>query len=446
MANLLQGLTGYARTRPNWSLAVLIGFHSAICCVSLAWVSRFQAYIPYSGNQLGSAALIVAAFSVVALLFVIARFSFGYFVGFYLYTLVFGFLWIVNFTKYNYDHVGAAWSAAASMLLFLLPALLIRAPVGRSFSLSTRNLEHLLRFLMALSLLTVAAASTYNFRFVTLAHIYDFRSELHFPTAIRYLIGIVSNSVLPFMLACYLALNQRWWAGVVLVLMLLFYPITLSKLALFAPAWIAALLILSKFFEARTATVLSLLLPVLVGVVLIVTVPTAFGSFAYFDKVNIRMIATPSSAIDIYNDFFSKNPHTYFCQLSFLKPLMQCPYQDQLAVVMEKTYGFGNLNASLFATEGIASVGLYLAPVSALLCGLVIGCANRLSAGLPPRFILISGALLPQVLLNVPFSTVLVTHGMGLLMLLWYVTPRSIFDTNDRANSFASPAPAKGGS
>ena len=83
-------------------LLILIGFHSVICCVSLAWVSRFQAYIPYSGNRLGSAALIVAAFSMVALLFVIARFSFGYFVGFYLYTMVLGFLWIVNFTKYNY--------------------------------------------------------------------------------------------------------------------------------------------------------------------------------------------------------------------------------------------------------------------------------------------------------------------------------------------------------
>ena len=310
----------------------------------------------------------------VALLFVIARFSFGYFVGFYLYTLVLGFLWIVNFTKYDYDHAGAAWSAAASMLLFLLPALLIRAPVARSFALSTRNLEHLLRFLMALSLLTIAAASAYNFRFVTLDHIYDFRSELHFPTAIRYLIGIVSNSVLPFTVACYLALNQRWRAGVVLVLMLLFYPITLSKLALFAPAWIAALLVLSKFFEARTTTVLSLLLPVLVGVILIVAVPTAFGSLAYFDKVNIRMIATPSSAIDIYNDFFSKNPHTYFCQLSFLKPLMHCPYQDQLSVVMEKTYGFGNLNASLFATEGVASVGLFFAP----LFGVALRARDRL--------------------------------------------------------------------
>jgi hypothetical protein len=448
MANSLQGFTEWVRRtiHSNLALLILIGVHIVVCCVSLVWVSEFQTYIPFNGIRLGSAILIVMAFSTIALLFVIARFSFGYFVGFYLYTMVLGFLWIVNFTKYNYDHAAAAWSATASMLLFLLPALLVEAPLGWSFALSIRNLENLLRFLLALSLLTIAVASTYNFRFVTIQHIYDYRSALHFPTIIRYLIVIVSNAALPFMLACYLALNRRWLAGVILVLMLLFYPITLSKLALFAPAWIVALLVLSKLFEARTVTVLSLFLPVLVGVILILTVPIKFGSFAYFDKVNIRMIATPSSAIDIYNDFFSKNPHTHFCQLSFLKPLMRCPYRDELSVVMEKTYGFGNLNASLFATEGIASVGLYLAPLSALLCGLVIACANRLSAGLPPRFMLISGALLPQVLLNVPFSTAMITHGMGLLMLLWSFTPRTMFEANDPTNGAAANAPASGAS
>ncbi len=405
-------------------------------------MSEFQTYIPFHVERLGSALLIVAAFSMVALLFVLARFSFGYFVGFYLYTMVLGFLWIVNFTNYDYDHAAAAWSAAASMLLFLLPAVLVDAPFGQSFTLSTRHFEQLLRFLLALSLVTIATASAYNFKLVSIGHIYDYRGELRFPTAIRYLIGIVSNTVMPFTLAGYLALDRRWLAGGILLLMLLFYPITLSKLALFAPAWIAALLILTKFFDARKAAVLSLFLPLLVGVVAIVAVPADSGSFAYFDKVNIRMIATPSSAIDIYNDFFSKHPHTYFCQVSFVKPLLSCPYRDELSVVMEKAYGFGNLNASLFATEGVASVGSYLAPLAALLCGLVIAFANRLSAGLPPRFILISAALLPQVLLNVPFSTAMITHGMGLLMLLWCVTPRALFDARCQGSATFANVPA----
>jgi hypothetical protein len=93
---------------------------------------------------------------------------------------------------------------------------------------------------------------------------------------------------------------------------------------------------------------------------------------------------------------------------------------------MEKTYQLGNFNASLFATEGIASVGQILAPISAFVCGLVIAFGNRLAAGLPPKFILLSGGVLPQVFLNVPLSTTLLTNGASILVLLWYVTPRDI--------------------
>ncbi|MBV9565451.1 MAG: hypothetical protein JOY90_34115, partial [Bradyrhizobium sp.] len=92
----------------------------------------------------------------------------------------------------------------------------------------------------------------------------------------------------------------------------------------------------------------------------------------------------------------------------------------------------GNLNASLFATEGIASAGLVLAPLAALACGLVIAVGNRASSGLPARFVLISGSAMPQLLLNVPLSVTFVTYGAGLLFLLWYVTPRALFACGKR--------------
>jgi hypothetical protein len=148
----------------------------------------------------------------------------------------------------------------------------------------------------------------------------------------------------------------------------------------------------------------------------------------YFDIVNIRMIATPSGALDIYNHFFASHPLTWFCQISVLKPLMHCPYGDPLAVVMQNTYELGNLNASLFATEGIASVGPWLAPLTALAAGLVLALGNRASAGLPPRFVLMSAGVLPHVLLNVPLSVAMLTHGTALLFLLWYLMPRSLLE------------------
>jgi hypothetical protein len=106
-----------------------------------------------------------------------------------------------------------------------------------------------------------------------------------------------------------------------------------------------------------------------------------------------------------------------------------CPYQDLLSVVIYNAFGIGgNFNASLFATEGIASVGPMFAPVAVFAGGLIIALGNRLSAGLPPRFILISSAVLVQVLVNVPFTTALLTHGAVFLFLFWYIAPRAVSD------------------
>jgi hypothetical protein len=308
----------------------------------------------------------------------------------------------------------------------LLPALLIVSPIRQTFVLPAAAFDRLLTGILLLAVAVIAVGASYNFRLVAVENIYDFRDKLEFPTLLKYLIGTTSSALLPFAFAGFTARRAYWRAGAALVLLLLFYPITLSKIALFTPCWLVGLLVLSKLLEARTTVVLSLLIPVLAGLVLI----TLFGSHAvfYFATVNFRMIAIPSVGLDVYNDFFSRHDLTYFCQISPLKRIMHCPYQDQLAVVMQQNYRIGSFNASLFATEGIASLGTWFAPVSVFVCGLVIALGNRLSAGLPPAFILISGAMLPLTLLNVPLTTVLLTHGAGLLFLLWYVTPRSIFE------------------
>jgi hypothetical protein len=420
---------------PRLGLAILIAFFTVAYCGSLVVITDYQSYILFDSSRLAYAAMAAAAFYLVSFLFVFARFSFGYFVGFSLFTMALGFLWLSSFSKFHYNQSLAAISMAVSALLFLLPALLIRAPVRQLFALTAPNLERLLNAILLVTLATIATASSYNFRLTSLANIYDFRNELNFPGAVRYLIGIVSSSLLPFAFACYFTLDRRWSAALVLLLMLLFYPVTLSKLALFAPLWIVAMLILSRFFESRTTTVLALLLPLLFGLILISISPHRYPGQNILGLINIRMMATPSSAMDVYSDFFATHPLTHFCQISILKPLMNCPYQEPLGVVMEKAYQLGNLNASLFATEGIASVGPYFAPLAALICGLVIAAGNRASAGLPPRFILVSAALIPQIFLNVPFTTALLTHGVAILFLLWYVMPREIFGHDDMTAS-----------
>jgi hypothetical protein len=422
--------------------AFLIYFHIVICCVSLIYVADFYANIKvvmFDQSRLYAAALNVAPIALASILFAFSRFSFGYVLGFYFYTMILGYLWLVAFSRFNYDHALATISAFGSALAFLVPALFITSPIRQRYTLSTRALENLLSCILIFAAIIVAVGAFYNFRLVGVAEIYDFRNELQFPAWLAYAIGATSNALLPFAFACFVARGNRWRAALVLVLLLLFYPITLTKLLLFAPVWLLFLAVLSRFFEARASVVLSLFLPITAGVILVLLFK--FGALPYelirnyFGAINFRMIAIPSSALDFYNDFFSTHDTTLFCQISFFKPLAECPYSDPLSIVMERAYHLGNFNASLFATEGIASVGLILAPLSGLACGLVIALGNRLSAGLPPKFIFLSGGILPQVFLNVPLTTTLLTNGALLLFLLWYVTPREIFEPDPSDDS-----------
>lgn len=416
-------------------LAFLICCHIVVCCVSLLHISNPEIWgmfltapfhVFFDINRWYFAVVAVTAFAPVSSVFIISRFSFGYFVGFYSYAMIVGYLWLNSFTDLHYDHRLAAFSAAASAVTFLLPALFISAPVRNISTMTPRSFDRLLTCILILGTAIIAVGASYNFQLVSLHDMYEYRAKLDAPTIVNYLVTIVYSSLLPFAFAGFVAGKAHWRAAAVLILLFLFYPITLTKIALFTPLWLVAMLVLSRLFEAKIAVVLSLLVPTLLGLVLLTVLKER--AVYYFSMVNFRMLAIPSVAMDVYNDFFFSHDLTHFCQISYLKPIMHCPYSDQLSIVMERAYKLGNFNASLFATEGIASVGVLFAPVATFVCGLVIALGNRLSAGLPAEFILISGAILPQALLNVPLTTVLLSHGAGFLFLLWYVTPRSLFE------------------
>src|ERR1700730_2540242 len=422
------------RSHARLVLGLILPLPLMACCLSLIYVAELYAtyqLVVFNKTHIFMASLNVVLFAAASILFTLGRFSFGYFLGFYFYTMILGYLWLVEFSKFPYNHTLAAASAFASALAFLVPALFITSPIKQRFVLSARALDNLLSAILVLAVAVIAAGAANSFRLASLADIYHFREEIDLPAWLRYAIGATSNALLPFAFACFIALENRLRAASALLLLLLFYPITLTKLALFAPFWLLFLALMSRFFEARICVVLSLFLPISAGVILVLLFKSEALSFRHmislFGAINFRMIALPSVALDIYNDFFSTHHLTYFCQISVLKPFVDCPYADQLSIVMQKAYQIGNFNASLFATEGIASVGMTLAPLAALACGLVISFVNRLSSGLPSKFILLSGGILPQIFLNVPLTTSLLTNGAALLFLLWYVTPRVMF-------------------
>jgi len=385
---------------------------------------------PFSGGLIW-ALLTVLLFSGSAIFFLVCEFSFGYALTYYFYLLIAGFLWINQFTTLEYDRLLAGVSAVGSFVAFCVPALLIRQPFRHSKRLPVGAAEFGVFAALLVSALIIffGVRLGLQYQYLTFDELREellrtakIRASVELPRLLRYCVGIVTSAVLPFAFACFVERRQYWWAALTLLMLASFFPIVLTKTSLLAPLWLVFVALIASAFEARSASVLTLFLPMTVGLVALYGPGDVLDDL--FQLLDFRLMVIPSAALSFYNEFFSHHPKTFFCQIGIVDSAFGCPYQKQLGEALSQAYGLGNYNASLFATEGVASVGALLSPISALVCGLIIGGANRLSAGLPNRFVLVSSASVTFAFLNVPFSTTLVTHGAALLFLLWYLLPR----------------------
>jgi hypothetical protein len=398
-------------------------------------------HVGFDPKRLGIIWIPVALTLVIGAVFLVAEFSFGYLVGFYLFAMMAGYFWLNVFSLLPYDHERALLCAVVSIACFLLPALTIRnAPdwLKRLPLLPATTPELILGF--AASVLAIAAV--YGFQFAGLDDMERIRGTITRPAVLNYLIGNVIGALIPFAFACFLL--QRRWAMVAAAcaLSLLYYPVTLSKIPLLMPAFLCLVALASRWLQARLVVVVSLLVPLCVALAPVLGRDwdhvSAYG-LRLFSILSFRFLAVPAVALDHYYAFFAANPQTWFCQIGLLKPFMTCPYDQQLSLVLSDAYGLGNLNASMFATEGVASVGLLYAPLVAALCGMMIGLGNVAASGLPPRFVLISGTMIAVMLRDVPLSVTFLTNGYGLLLLLWLIAPERV---RPRSPLKASRSPA----
>ena len=209
------------------------------------------------------------AFAALTPLFALAPFSFGYMTGFYLYIMIAGYVWLNAFSELAYNHTLTGLSAMASALAFLLPALFIFAPLRQVYVLSPQAIDRILVLILVLSAATIAVGASYNFMFVDIENIYEYREKLDFPRGLLYLFGITSNALLPFAFAMFVEKRALWRAASVLLLLVLFYPVTLTKTAFFAPAWLLVVLAVSRFLQPKTTITITMLVPVSIGLMLL---------------------------------------------------------------------------------------------------------------------------------------------------------------------------------
>jgi len=405
-------------------ISALILAFIALLCLSLVSVAEHanQAFhIRFDSQNLLFAALSMAAFACCAILFASAKFSFGFVVSFYLLAVAAGYLWLSYFTPLEYNHAVVRMSVVASFAALAFPSLFVTRPMLNRDLITRQQMNWLMYGLLFSAALTGAYAYLFGFRVVGIAEAQMIRGGFDHPAWLRYAIPISTTTILPFIYAWFVTQKRYALAALPLLLLLLLYPVTLNKMTLFSPFWLVTLTVLLRFVAVKPAVVFSLMVPMTIGLAMRIGLPDY--SREIFGIINLRMIAVPATGIDHYAHFFSTREFTGFCQIRIIGELLHCSMPDQLGVLMAGAYSLGNFNASLLATEGIASVGPYLAPFVALLCGAVIAVGNMASARLDQTFVLLSASIMVQALMNIPLSTVMMTHGGLLMFALWLITP-----------------------
>ncbi|GAA0003900.1 hypothetical protein BRDID11002_39010 [Bradyrhizobium diazoefficiens] len=307
----------------------------------------------------------------------------------------------------------------AGLLAALVPLLFVGADPIRPWTVRPA----LLRALLALVCVAVLIADvSYGIQFGDPYG--DLRNTVTRPTMLNYLTSITIGALIPYLFASFAGRKEWGFAIGILALSVSFYPVVLNKTVLLIPLWLPLLFLLYSRFEPRIATILAFVIPLLIGMgAFLLLLPMSPNLALYpLGTVNLRLVGVPILALDQYADFFTHNPTTHFCQISIVRRFFGCMY-GELGPTIGAVYRNGNFNASFLATEGIASVGLLLAPVSAFVCGSILSLGTIASRRLDARFIAVSSGLGVQLIMNVPLSTALLSNGLGVLFLLWWLTP-----------------------
>jgi hypothetical protein len=211
MTDISQAIAKPAPRRNRLILMLLVA-HVAACCLSMFYVIHYYDYMRlfvFEWTRLAPALLTIGPVAVLSVLFVFSRFSFGYYIGFYFFTIILGYAWLAKFSLLDYDHSLGTLSAFASLVALLIPALFVTSPIRQRIVVPERAFDLLLSLMLVLSAAVIAVGIFYNFRVVSLADIYKFRLTLELPRPLSYAIGISSNALLPFAFAAYYLRGER---------------------------------------------------------------------------------------------------------------------------------------------------------------------------------------------------------------------------------------------
>src|SRR4029079_18737998 len=146
-------------------------------------------------------------------------------------------------------------------------------------------------------------------------------------------------------------------------------------------------------------------------------------SFWLLSLVFMRTFGTPGLNTAWYQDFFLRNPLTYYSHIKGVNWFVVYPFHNPLGIEVGSFYSNDptlDANAHFWATDGLAAWGLWGVLLVSVVCALVFWILDSTAKGHDLRFAALMVSFEALNLANVSIFTTLLSGGLGLLMVLLY--------------------------
>ncbi len=303
---------------------------------------------------------------------------------------------------------------------------IIQLPVIHISSIKTRKssfLVDLVTFILISTIVLISYKHT-GLRFhINLMTVYDLREEAR-EFQISFVLGYLStfaDNILPILLVYYLVNRRFIIASIVSLAIFINFGISGTKQVLF----LFFFSMLSYFFIKNLKPVRTYLWFFLALIITCILEYTFIGTWFLSLFSLYRVFFIPAKLHFVYYNFFSVNELDYFRQ-SALKWAFDSPYKINIGFLMgEEDIGeiAARANNGLFSDAyfnfGIIGV-LFFPFILSIILKLLEGASSKLGSEI--LFIII--ITITFILLNLPFTTGLISAGILPLIFILYIVPR----------------------
>ncbi|MDO5634114.1 MAG: hypothetical protein Q4G34_04510 [Micrococcus sp.] len=268
-----------------------------------------------------------------------------------------------------------------------------------------------------LSLSLISLDSVYDVR-------EDFSSSLAQAGILGYLVFNQANVVNPIIFARGIYSGRLWLVAVALLGQLVLYSGTGFKTILFSTM---ALIVVLLIFRSRVAPNGALLLAgAAVLMIAAAVLDDLFSERGFLTTLfSRRFLMTPGTFSSVYVAFFSDNPHALLGH-SILSGWVDYPYSTTPPyLVADWMAGLPTMaaNANLFA-DGFANFGWAGLIGAGVLLGVMVTALDTVSRGMPTWVPAIVMTMPVVALSNTSILTSILSHGLGLALVLLLLAPR----------------------